>query len=302
MTILPLPLHHSGKVRDTFKLGLDFPALLLPVSSNRLSTHNVVHESEVPGKGELLTALTHFWTGELSKINVETHIYASGKNIEGSLPEGLHGLGLHLCSFVVRKLVVPRVEFIYRNHLFGSLWEYYKEGLDPYGLKLPKGLKCMHRFKKPIFTPTMKTDDGDPPLTPDEVLAKYPLECEFVRTIFVFMSSYLEKRGVRLIDSKYEVGHDENGNLILADEFGTGDSSRFASVHEANKATKRHAEPPWLDKQVFRVYAEKKWKGKKGPPITFPSYIIKKGIARYHRAFKLITGETLELYQKKFLS
>lgn len=300
--LFPLQHVHSGKVRDTYtRLTLDFPELLLPVSSDRLSTHNIVHLSEILGKGEILTAQTHFWSVALSKINIETHIYASGKNIEGSLPEGLHGRGLHLRSFVVRKLAVPRVEFIYRNHLVGSLWEYYKNGLDPYGLKLPKGLKYMHRFKRPVFTPTQKSEN-DEPMNADEVRAKYPDEYAFVRKIFVFMSSYLEGRKVRLIDSKYKVGHDENGKLLLADEFGTSDSSRFSSVREAEKAMNLHTDPAWLDKQVFREYAQKKWKGGKKFPLEFSPDVIEKGIERYHRAFKLITGETLESYQKKFLS
>ena len=139
---------HQGKVRDTFAIP-DHPGLLLVVATDRVSTHNVVHESAISHKGEALTALTVFWMAE-QFVAINTHLIAWGRNIYNYLPAvaGDYPADLHLRAIVVEKLEMFPVEFIFRSRMAGSLWkDYYKKKLpNPYGLTLSTGLQLMAPF------------------------------------------------------------------------------------------------------------------------------------------------------------
>ena len=125
-----LELWHSGKVRDTALIP-GHPDLLLPVASDRLSTHNVVHESLVPGKGELLTAQMLFFAHKVFDASIKTHLVVWGKKIYDYLPEHDYDPRLHYRALVVRRVPVTDREFIYRDFLTGSLYKLYRQGIDP---------------------------------------------------------------------------------------------------------------------------------------------------------------------------
>jgi phosphoribosylaminoimidazole-succinocarboxamide synthase len=181
---------YQGKTRETWTLP-NWPFLLLMVTSQRLSTHNVVHKSLIPLKDQVLTALTIFWlTQVLQKI--PHHLVAYGRRIYDYLPKSDYPADLHLHALITRRLEIILVEFIWRAYLAGSLWKKFysklREGmseeemreLDPYGLNLPLGLPYMHRFDTPIFTPTRKSEHDEPTLSqvlPDRLMVgQWPLK------------------------------------------------------------------------------------------------------------------------------
>lgn len=292
--LLPnLTLLYQGKVRDTYELP-DFPDLLLMVTSDRISTHNVVHLSLIPDKGKILTALTLFWRNLFQDI--PTHITATGNSIYAYLPGTRedYPTDLHQYAFIAQKLdIIPR-EFIFRIRLMGSLYvKEYSQGKDPYGLKLPAGLSLMHPFPEPIFTPTVKSDT-DPPLLASQVCDEYPEAVTLAQLVYERGLDHALSRDIEIIDTKMEMGYDKDGNLILADEFLTPDCSRFITASRAFVGQ----EPDWMDKEFVRKTAESIWLLEEKKPIRFSDEICWQTTARYHLILEGLTGHSLSSLQK----
>jgi phosphoribosylaminoimidazole-succinocarboxamide synthase len=297
-----LELLHQGKTRDTFATTSE--DTLLIVATNRLSTHNIIHQSEVPHKGEILTALTIFWLKELlQKCGIPHHLVACGTEIYKHLPgtKSDYPADLHYRAIVVRKLSMIPVEFIFRNYMTGSLFDkFYSKGLpNPYGLHLEPGLVQMSQFSKPVFTPTDKSETDDP-LDSLETTWKYHDAFMVASGVFFHIDKHLQRVGIELIDSKFELGIDNSGeaSVVIADEIATPDSSRFCNFVDIQVGYP----PPWLDKQIARDKAEEIWGDGKKSPITFETDVIFKLSATYLGIFHRITGRKLEDFQKKFLS
>jgi len=285
-----LNLYSQGKVRDMY-LALAFKHLL-PVATNRVSTHNIVHKSLIPFKAEVLTALTIFWVNEIfRKENIPHHIVAYGKDIYNYLPEGSYPDDLHLRALVVKKLDMIPVEFIWRQYLTGSIFKNYysKDEENPYGVILPTGLQNMSFLKDSIFTPTDKSET-DNPLDSLNTAVKYAEMFFLTQKVYESCRQYALKRGIDIIDTKLECG-----GRIIADEIITPDSSRFV----LSKDIQEGKNPPWLDKEIFRQYAESVWNGGKKVPLTFPHEIIKEGSQKYLQLFHMLTGQTLQEFQKE---
>lgn len=295
-----LDIIYQGKTRDTFPTRFD--DLMLIVASDRLSTHNIVHKSEIPKKGEVLTALTIFWLVKvLGGAGIHHHLVAHGKEIFSHLPGRREDYpsDLHHRAIVVDRLSVIPIEFIYRNYLTGSLYQkFYKKGLpDPYGLDLPLGLEAMAPFSEPAFTPTEKSETDDP-VGWKKVVEDHPLAYRMSLEAFCLVRDHLRSRGLELVDSKFEVGCEpRGGNVVLCDEIATPDSSRFCDLSEI----KLGVEPPWLDKQVARNEAERIWgKGEK-MPLEFRPETIGRLTSTYLSIFERITGMPLADFQKYHL-
>lgn len=291
-----LPPKHQGKVRDMHEIP-GHPDLLLIVATDAVSTHNVAHSSLIPGKGQILTAMTLFWAfGPLQDI--PNHIVACGSDIYLYLPEGVeYPSDLHLRALVVRKLYVAPYEFIFRHRMAGSLWsEYYKKGLpNPYGIDLPPGLELMSPLDF-VFTPTDKSATDDP-VNSRAIEVLCPQVVTLARKVYRRGYDFALARGIEIIDFKAEVGIDSDGRIRLADEWLTGDCCRFV---EADKIVIGQ-EPPWFDKQIVRDAAVEQWGGKKsGPPLEFPNDVIQKCSGAYHTAFERISGTTLEGFQEQY--
>lgn len=292
--ILPLPHVHSGKVREMFSIpGND--SLLLMLATDRISTHDEIHLSEIPQKGMFLNALTAFWDSQVL-IDVPTHIVATGRKIYSFLPSGnVYPDDLHLRSMIVFASEVVPVEFIYRSYLAGSLYKAYAKGSDPYGNNLPAGLQKMDHFNNPLFTPTEKSMT-DPPLDSQWVRSKYRHESLVTKRAYEQIAQYLQTRGIVLVDGKFEAA-----GAMLVDEFGTGDCCRMAFARDIAIAQQYGDEVAWLDKQVARDYAEAQWDEKEKYPLTFSPVQIENIKARYELAFSSITDIPLIEWQKKFL-
>lgn len=294
-----LPLIHQGKTRDTFKLP--DPSLRLIVATDRLSTHNLVHHSEIPGKGAVLNALSVFWfTTILREKRIPNHLVAFGSDIYSWLPggQGNYPQDLHHRAMVVENLNMLPVEFIFRSYLAGSLYsEQYVKGVDDYGLDLPKGLLRMHSFHAPLFTPTDKSKT-DRPLNTVLVRHNYPSAHTLALKTFLELQSYLRLRGIELVDSKFELGIRADGEIVLGDEVVTPDSSRFVDPRKIVLGKN----PPWCDKQIARDYAELYWGTNDPHPLVLPSLVIQNLKRTYHDVFFQAVGMTLEEFQTSVLS
>jgi phosphoribosylaminoimidazole-succinocarboxamide synthase len=218
-------LLHAGKVRDVYEAGID---RLLLVASDRISAFDVVLPEPVPDKGRVLTATTAFWFEHLD--GVANHLLA----VDGpEIPAAHAGR-----SMLVRACTMLPVECVVRGHLTGSGWKEYRETGSVHGIGLPAGLREAERLPEPIFTPTTKAPVGvhDEPLTFDEVVAAVgAARAEEARAlsleVFERMRRHAEARGFILADTKLELGVpvdcEPDARLVLADEVGTPDSSRF---------------------------------------------------------------------------
>lgn len=291
---IPLQQISVGKVRHLFEIPGNDEHLLM-VASDRISTHDVVHDTEIPGKGENLTALTIFWATQVFAGYIETHIEAFGKTIydyvDVELPADLHRRAL-----IIRKHDVPQREFVWRSYLIGSLYKAYKKGEDPYGIEFPPGLPKMYRFPHRVFTPTVKGKLVDTPLNALRVSQLHFDETRTTEKAYQLIGEYLALRGIVLVDGKFEAAGE-----VLVDEFGTGDCCRMAYARDIERAGQFGEEVAWLDKQVARDLAEQMWDEKSKYPLTFDADQVKGIARRYDEAFKAIVGVWLPDWQAKFL-
>lgn len=291
-----LTLLHRGKTRDTYEIDEHF---LLIVASDRVSTHNVVHSSDISKKGEVLTALTVFW---LEKVLHEYphHLVAFGRNIFDYLPGDWwqYPKNLSLRAIVVRRLSIIPIEFIFRNYLCGSLYSnYYEKGIpNPYGLDIPAGLPKMCKFDAAVFTPTEKSKTDDP-TNAREVELKYKEATELAKSVFLKTRSFVKSRNLEIIDGKLEIGVDHKGQHFLADEVATPDSSRYTILGSVRPGQ----DPIWLDKQILRDEAESVWAGGKKEPLLFSTEITAKAKEKYKQIFHQITGKELKSFQDDYL-
>ncbi len=297
---------NQGKTRDLFpakiKTGPKVGEECLNITAtDRLSTHNVVHESTIPKKGEVLTALTVFWLTQIfPAAGIPHHLLAYGKQIYDFLdgPHDAYPENLHHRSIIVEKLRVAPVEFIFRDRLGGSLWsKFYSKGLpNPYGIDLPSGLQLMSPFDEPLFTPTEKSET-DEPLTTADVEKQYPAESELSRKSFVVTRDLLRSKGIAELDGKFEVGCRPDGTPVMIDEIATPDTCRFCRQDDIVLGV----DPPYLDKEVARIEAMKMWGNGPKVPLTFSSDVVKHLTNTYLQIFAGITGVELDEFQCKIL-
>lgn len=288
-----LPCIHQGKVRDTYGLP-GFPEYRVIHVTDRISTHNILHESLVPQKGEILLAITLFWEDFLPH---HTHTIAFGKKIYDFLPKGAsYPNDLHLRAIVVQEVQMFPYEFIFRGRMAGSLWsDYYSKGLpNPYDLKLPEGMQLMDNFPQPVFTPTEKSATDDP-VSKKNLVGVTTGDTKILLDIYQRMRKYALSRGIDIIDTKLEAGL-HNGRRTLADEWGTPDSSRFVDA----ESIKRGEEPLWLDKQFLREEAMGAWKQNGGVkcPLHFSQAALTEATSRYHTIVERLTGKSLPQLQQ----
>lgn len=296
-----LPLLHQGKTRDIHRAKtVNGTRHLLIVATNRLSTHNVVHKSLVPFKGDVLTCLTIFLLTEvLAKAGIPHHLVAYGEKIydylDGTRNDYPPNLPYH--AIIVEEAEVVPIEFIFRAYLTGSLWtNFYAKGLpNPYGLELQKGLPLMHRFPDPIFTPTNKSD-ADEERNSAEVEALFPDETVLARHVFVVTRKFFNSSGLETLDAKFEIARDNHGNCMLVDEI-SPDSCRICDL----SATREGANPPSKDKQIARDKAEAIWGDGARVPLIFEDETVVQLSNTYRAVFFQATGISLGEFRRERL-
>ena len=206
---------YHGKVRDVYNINDD---LMVMVATDRISAFDVVLPKGIPFKGQVLNQIAAKF------LDATTDICPNWKL---ATPDPMVTVGLKCEGF--------RVEMIIRSILTGSAWREYKNGCrELCGVKLPDGMKENERFPEPIITPTTKADEGhDMNISKEEIIAQgivsaedYAIMEDYTRKIFKRGQEIAAKRGLILVDTKYEFGK-RNGKVYLIDEIHTPDSSRY---------------------------------------------------------------------------
>ena len=286
-----LSLIHRGKVRDVYEI--DEKHLLL-VATDRISAFDSVMPTQIPNKGEILTALSGFWFERLEKITPHHLVTTNFDEMPEIIRRG-RSADLRGRSTLVKKTKVFPVECVVRGYLEGSGWKDYQATGEICGHKLPENLRQCDRLSQAIFTPATKAAKGHDENISEtgfiEILgAKTAEKLKSVALkIYADASEYALTRGIIIADTKFEFGLDENDNILLIDEVLTPDSSRFWS----NKTyAPGHAQPSF-DKQFLREYLETLDWNKQPPAPDLPENIVEATRARYLEAYKLLTGKDL---------
>lgn len=285
-TNLPLKLKSRGKVRDIYELDND---KLVMVTTDRISTFDVVLPSVIPYKGVVLTGLSVFWF-ENTKETIGNHLITA--NFE-DFPEELKKYQeLKGRTMVVKKVQPIPVECVVRGYLSGSAWSAYQKGEPICGIKLPSGLQESEKLPEPIFTPTTKATIGHDQALTEEQLINLMREETAERLKDISLKIYqeaakrLEEKGIIIADTKFEFGI-ANGEIILIDELLTPDSSRFWPKDEYQPGRSQKS----FDKQFVRDYLINISWNKNPPAPELPENIIKETSKKYIEAYKKITGE-----------
>jgi phosphoribosylaminoimidazole-succinocarboxamide synthase len=269
----------SGKVRELYELD---DGRLLLVASDRISTFDVVLPTEIPDKGRVLTGLSAFWFARTRSL----------------VPNHLLGLRSDGRSSECRRLEMLPLECVVRGYLTGSGWKDYQATGAVCGHVLVEGLRDSDKLPEPIFTPATKALEGhdeniDRDRAAELVGADRLEEVERVAIeLYRFASEHAAERGILLADTKFELGLDADGGLVLADEAFTPDSSRFwpADEYEPGRAQ------PSFDKQFVRDYCESLGWDKSPPGPELPADVVAETRARYVEAFERLTGIDFDDY------
>jgi phosphoribosylaminoimidazole-succinocarboxamide synthase len=289
-TIAELPHHYRGKVRDNYDLP-DGTRLL--VATDRLSAFDRAIAA-IPFKGQVLTQTARFWFEQTADV-CPNHVIA--------YPDP----NVLLC----RRLDILPIEIVVRDYLAGttatSIWSMYKAGRrDIYGLAFPDGLRENEKLPHTVITPTTKARDGehDAPITPAEIVGQGLLGAAEWREVsaqalalFARGRDIAARRGLILVDTKYEFGRDRDGRILLADEIHTPDSSRywFAETYPSRFAA--GAPPDSFDKDFLRRWVAARCDPYRDPIPPIPREVIAETARVYIDAYERITGEAFTVPQ-----
>ena len=279
-----IPKIKSGKVREIFDLGDAF----LFVATDRISAFDCVMPNGIPGKGSVLTQISHFWFDQMASVVANHRERITGQ----ALPDKLAPWAGQLegRSMIVKKAEPLTIECVVRGYLAGSGWKEYQKDRTVCGISLPDGLKESSELPEPIFTPATKAETGhDENISFEQAIQlvgentaskvkKLSLE------IYGRAREHARAKGIIIADTKFEFGY-LNGELLLIDEVLTPDSSRFwpAESYEPGRSQ------PSYDKQFVRDYLESLDWDKTPPAPALPDSIVKKTQEKYLEAYTQLT-------------
>jgi phosphoribosylaminoimidazole-succinocarboxamide synthase len=274
---------HSGKVRDLYRLG---DGHLLMVASDRISAYDFVLDTPIPDKGEILTRMSLWWFDQLADL-VPNHV------ISTDVPEAVRGRAV-----VCEELAMYPVECVARGYLTGSgLLDYQSTG-EVCGIPLPKGLVEASRLPEPVFTPATKAalGDHDENVSFEAVAGDIGAEAaarlrDLTLQVYARAEGLARERGIILADTKFEFGTRSGGEIVLADEVLTPDSSRYWPADDWQPGRVQSS----YDKQIVRNWLTSpasgwdRTSGDRPPPL--PEEIVERTRSRYVEAYELLTGE-----------
>lgn len=284
-TSLSFGKKYKGKVRDTYDLG----DKLILVTTDRQSAFDRLLAS-VPYKGQVLN-LTSVWWFEQTKSIVPNHLIAvPDPNV-----------------VIAKKCKVFPIEFVVRAYISGttstSLWTQYNQGVRNYcGVALPEGLKKNQKLEQAILTPTTKEIEHDRPISPKDIVAEgwmtqadWDEASAYALKLFEYGTKIAAEHGLILVDTKYEFGRDDAGNIVLIDEIHTPDSSRYWLAHSYQERMEAGKEPENIDKEFLRLWFVDHcdpYHDKVLPQA--PQELIVTLAARYIQLYEMITKEAFE--------
>ncbi len=279
---------HRGKVRDLYEVDANH---LLIVQTDRLSAFDFILPTPIPGKGEVLTAVSNFWFKKLGNV-IPNHL--SGIDPESVVKTDAEKAQVRGRSFVTKKLKPLPIEAIVRGYLVGSGWKDYKKTGAVCGIELPAGLQEAQKLPQALFTPSTKAAVGDHDENISFEEAKKLLGDDMAEQVkkatlalYTQAAEYALTRGIIIADTKFEFGTDDDGKLYLIDEALTPDSSRFWPADQYQVGSN----PPSFDKQFIRDWLETSGWNKQPPAPSVPADILQKTSDKYREAQRLLTGE-----------
>lgn len=275
----------QGKVRDIYDLG----DKLLMVATDRISAFDYILEDEIPHKGAVLTQISLFWLEQLKDV-IGNHLISADV---ADLPEQFKPYADYLRGrfMLVKKAEMFPVECIVRGYLAGSgLKEYQQQG-TVCGIELPEGLVNSSKLPEPIFTPSTKAEIGDHDenisfercaqiLGEDAATQLRDLAIK----VYSVARDHAAENGIIIADTKFEFGVID-GQIILADEVLTPDSSRFwpGDAYESGR------DQASFDKQYVRDWLNANW-DRQGNPPHLPQEVIERTSQKYIAAYEKISG------------
>ena len=277
---------YTGKVRDVYIQKNK----VIMVSTDRYSAFDR-NLALIPSKGQVLTQVSRFWF-EQTKDIVKNHV------IEFPDPNVVVG----------KKCKVIPIEIVPRAYITGvtgtSLWTLYQKGQRDFGdFTLPDGMKKNQKLNYPVLTPTTKSAEHDRPLTTREILDEKIVSEEMWKKLsdtaiklFKRGQEIALKHGLILVDTKYEFGLDEKGELTLVDEIHTPDSSRYWQAKTYEKRIADGLEPENFDKEFLRLWFKENcdpYKDKVLPEA--PKELIEELSRRYIQIYEQITGQDFKI-------
>ena len=243
-TSLPSGIKKTGKVRDQYELGNE----IILITTDRQSAFDRVLAS-IPFKGQVLNLTSAWWFEQTKHIIPNQIINVPDPNVT-----------------IAKKCDVFPIEFVVRGYITGStstsLWTVYKNGDREYcGNKIPNGLKKNQKLEQNMLTPTTKEKDHDRPISPNEIINENWMsseDWEYCSSKALELFKYGQKKalqnGMILVDTKYEMGKDKNGDILLIDEIHTPDSSRYWIADSYKKRMENNQEPQNIDKEFLRLW------------------------------------------------
>ena len=279
----------QGKVRDIYDLG----DKLLMVATDRISAFDYILEDEIPHKGAVLTQISLFWLDQLKDV-IGNHLISADV---ADLPEQFKPYADYLRGrfMLVKKAEMFPIECIVRGYLAGSgLKEYQKQG-TVCGIRLPEGLVNSSKLPEPIFTPSTKAEIGDH----DENIS-FERCAEIIGEdaatqlrdlaikVYTTARDHAAENGIIIADTKFEFGVID-GQIILADEVLTPDSSRFWPGDEYEEGRDQAS----FDKQYVRDWLNANW-DRTGNPPRLPQEVIERTSQKYIAAYEKISCKKFE--------
>lgn len=281
-TSLTIGKKYIGKVRDVY----DLRNKLIIITTDRQSAFDRILAA-IPFKGQALN-LTSAWWFDKTRHIVKNHV------IEIPDPNVI----------VAEKCAVFPIEFVVRDFITGatstSLWTVYKNGSRNYcGNFLPDGLVKNQRLQEPLLTPTTKEKDHDRPISPEEIVnEKWMTQADWEEVsnialrLFEFGQQQALKNGLILVDTKYELGKNTHGEIVLIDEIHTPDSSRYWIANTYEERFNNGQEPQNIDKEFLRLWFVENcdpYNDKELPAA--PDELVIELSQRYILLYEMITGE-----------
>jgi phosphoribosylaminoimidazole-succinocarboxamide synthase len=270
-----------GKVRDVYEDG----SRLLIVATDRISAFDFILASGIPDKGRILTQMTLFWLDFLRDI-VPNHFLSADTS---GLPPEYEGRAMW-----VRRAEMFPVECVARGYLAGSGWKDYQHSGELCGIPLPAGLRESDALPQPLFTPATKAQSGhDENISFEEASKIVGAETaaklrDLTLSLYRKAADHARTRGIVLADTKFEFGV-ADGQIVLADEVLTPDSSRFWPADQYQPGRSQ----PSYDKQYVRDYLESIHWDKQPPAPALPDEVALRTSEKYKEAYRALTGREL---------
>jgi len=284
-TNLPLAAKYPkyvGKVRDTYDLG---DGRLLLITTDRQSGFDRMLGT-IPFKGQVLNRTSMYWFEQTRGI-IGNHVLSSP----------------HANALIARKCTVLPIEFVVRGYMTGStdtaIWTQYQKGVRNFcGNALAEGMKKNEPLPANIVTPTTKEKEHDRPITAEEIVAEgwltqaqWDVASAKALELFAFGQAVAAERGLILVDTKYEFGVTDEGEILLIDEIHTPDSSRYWLADSYAERVAAGREPDMIDKEFFRLWFRDRCDPYKDAVLPVPpDELIAELATRYIQLFEKITG------------